>query len=56
MERKVTIKDGWKVLIAGMVVDATGTFDLAYIISAVLLAIAFILALLTKPIASPKEA
>ena len=39
----------------GMVVDATGTFDLAYIISAVLLVIAFIMALLTKPIAAPKE-
>lgn len=43
-------------IIAGMVVDATGTFNLAYIISAVLLAIAFVLALLTKPITSPKEA
>lgn len=37
-------------IIAAMVVDKTGTFDLAYIISAALLAIALVLAMLTKPV------
>ncbi|MDF2890887.1 MAG: Permease [Clostridia bacterium] len=37
-------------IIAGMVVDATGTFNLAYIISAALLAIALVLAIFTKPV------
>lgn len=37
-------------IIAGIVVDRTGTYNQAYIISAVLLGVAFILALLTKPV------
>jgi MFS transporter, OFA family, oxalate/formate antiporter len=37
-------------IIAGVVVDRTGTYEQAYIISAILLGIAFILALLTKPL------
>lgn len=37
-------------IIAGIVVDRTGTYNQAYVISAVLLAVAFILALLTKPV------
>ncbi len=43
-------------IIAGLVVDKTGTFDLAYIISAALLAVAFVLALLTKPLSVPEKA
>ncbi len=37
-------------IIAGIVVDSTGTYDLAYMISAGLLAVALVLALITKPI------
>ncbi len=37
-------------IIAGYVVDKTGTYDQAYLISAVLLAVAFILALMIKPV------
>lgn len=37
-------------IIAGIVVDKTGTYDLAYLISAGLLAVALVLAFLTKPI------
>lgn len=42
-------------IIAGIVVDKTGTYDLAYVISAVLLAIALITSFLTKPLQSNKE-
>lgn len=37
-------------IIAGIVVDKTGTYNLAYLISAGLLAVALVLAFLTKPI------
>lgn len=40
-------------IIAGIVADSTGTFNLAYIISAGLLVVALVLALLTKPLNFP---
>lgn len=42
-------------IIAAMVVDRTGTYDLAYIISAALLAVALILAFMTKPLSSSSQ-
>jgi MFS family permease len=42
-------------IIAGIVVDKTGTYNLAYIISAALLVVALILALITKPIKNVTE-
>jgi MFS transporter, OFA family, oxalate/formate antiporter len=42
-------------IIAGIVVDRTGAYDLAYMISAGLLAVALVLALLTKPISTSEK-
>lgn len=42
-------------IIAGIVVDKTGAYNLAYIISAALLVVALILAVITKPIKEDKE-
>ena len=43
-------------IIAGIVVDKTGTYNLAYMISAGLLVVALILAVMTKPLKEAKEA
>lgn len=42
-------------IIAGVVADSTGNYNLAYIISAGLLAVAFVLAVLTKPLSAPEN-
>lgn len=42
-------------IIAGIVVDRTGTYNLAYMISAALLVVAFGLAIITKPLKDTKE-
>jgi OFA family oxalate/formate antiporter-like MFS transporter len=42
-------------IIAGIVVDKTGTYNLAYMISAGLLVVALILAVMTKPLKETKE-
>lgn len=42
-------------IIAGIVVDKTGTYDLAYLISAGLLAVSLLLAILTKPVLTSRN-
>ena len=43
-------------IIAGFVVDSTGSYDLAYLISAILLVVALGLAIITKPVQETVEA
>ncbi|MCK5762482.1 MAG: MFS transporter, partial [Clostridiales bacterium] len=42
-------------IIAGIVVDATGTYTIAYLISAGLLGVALVLSFLTKPLGNSSE-
>jgi cyanate permease len=43
-------------ILAGIVVDRTGAYNMAYIISAGLLAVCLVIGLLTKPISASNKA